>query len=746
MIRELIFRVLILGSALFSSAQIPLDSLHGPLCGMVDPETKAQAAISPVFTRVNVVITDAIAQVVVTQKFVNPFSAKSEAVYLFPLPDQGSVHGMKYAYHDSIYVAKIMERAKAQATYDSIKNSGGQAALLLQERPNIFMQRIATLGAGDTAFVEITLSMPLKYVDGQLELAFPTMIGPRYQSGVLQSGVLQSGVLQSGLPKSAATNAMAAGSPWNPPADRAGPEFEFNVLVESGVDLSSITSPSHPIEIGDLASVHKILTDRQVIGGGGVPKLAFTRGVLLKSQATYPNRDYVLRLQRAKTASEFSLALSQDPTGKGYFMLNLYPDPTLFTGKRPDLEVVLLVDISGSQTGWPLDREKEITLNILSRLAPTDKVDLLAFSDEVYYAYGTGTPVAATAANIAKGEAFVRGLNVIGGTQLLAGVNAALAVPADPDKQRIFIFLTDGFITNEASIIQAIANHPSKPTIFTFGAGNSLNRDFLEECAKVGNGFATPVVEGDAVGTLVDAAWRRIEAAQMENIQVSFGGLETADVLYPISRKLYLGLPYRVCGKFTGGGSHAITLTGDRGGTPVSFSKNIDFSNADALSWAVPKLWGREKIDQLLLAQGTQETNKAAIIAVSLEYQVLSAYTAFLASAQTTAPANDPLGGMPTADKEALSPKASRFGLTMHGGLLFLDWIGASKVEAVRIHDLHGRLLFAFVPDANGKAMSRWIWDGRDASGRQLGRGLYLISVQTHTGLQNRTFAWDPGL
>ena len=722
MVGRWIFRILILGAAVFASAQIPLDSLHGPLCGMVDPESKAQVAISPVFTRVNVVITDAIAQVVVTQKFVNPFHAKSEVVYLFPLPDQGGVHGMKYRYHDTTYAAKIMERAKAQATYDSIKNTGGQAALLLQERPNIFMQRIASMNGGDTSYVEITLSMPLKYVDGELELAFPTMIGPRFQSALAKTA--------------------AAGTVWNPPADRVGAEFEFNVLVESGVDLASITSPSHPIEVSDLASVRKTLTDRQVLSWDVVPKLAFTRGVLLKSQTTYPNRDYVLRLKRAKTASDFSLAVSKDPKGDGFFMLNLYPDPTLFAGKRADMEVVLLVDISGSQNGWPLEREKEITLNIMSRLTPNDKIDLLAFSDDVYYAYGNVAPVAATPANIAKGETFVRGLNVMGGTQLLAGVNAALAVPADPDKQRIFIFLTDGFITDEATIIQAISNHPSKPTIFTFGAGNNLNRDFLEECAKVGNGFATPVVEGDAVGSLVEAAWSRIEAPQLENIQVSFGGLGTADVLYPASRKLYMGLPYRVSGKFTGGGIQTVTLTGDRAGKPVSFSKDIDFADADALSWAVPKLWGREKINQLMLAQGTRETNKDAIIAVSLEYQVLCAYTAFLATAQAAVPdAGQP---MTTADKPTPSPAAAHFGLTMHGGLLFLDWTGAAKVEAVRIYDLHGRLLFTFTPGANAQPLSRWIWDGRDSLGRLLGRGLYLISVQTHAGLQSRTFAWDP--
>ena len=161
MISNILFRLTMSVSVLAPFAQIPLDSLRGPLCGMIDPESKRQVAISPTFTRVNVVVTDAIAQAVVTQRFVNPFRSATEAVYLFPLPDQGAIHGMKYEYRDSLYVAKIMDREKAQAKYDSIKPAGGQAALLLQERPNIFMQRIASMGPGETAYVEIRLSMPL---------------------------------------------------------------------------------------------------------------------------------------------------------------------------------------------------------------------------------------------------------------------------------------------------------------------------------------------------------------------------------------------------------------------------------------------------------------------------------------------------------------------------------------------------------------------------------------------------------
>ncbi|GEM_PF-1081618 len=736
-LRHLAFAAAILALCLGARAQIPLDSLSGPLCGMIDPDTKLQVAISPVFTRVNVVVTDAIAQAVVTQRFVNPFPSKSEVVYLFPLPEQGAVHGMKYQYHDSLYVAKIMDREKAQAKYDSIKQSGGQAALLLQERSKIFMQRIASMGPGETAYVEIRLSLPLKYADGELELAFPTRIGPRFQSGPARKASAFASAVS-------AMTAKTAGTPWNPPEDRAGPEFQFNVLIESGVELGSIYSPTHPIDLGGLADMRPVLEQRKLVEPNDKPSLAFTRAAMLKTQTTYPNRDFVLRMKRAKTASDFSVALASDAVGQGFFMLNLYPDPTIFTGKRSDLELVILVDISGSQSGWPLDREKEIALNLLSRLTPNDDIDVLAFSDGVTYAFGNTSPVAANPANIAKAESFVRPLQVSGGTQLLDAVKACLAVPAVSGKQRYFVFLTDGNITNEADILTAIKDHPSKPTILTFGAGNNLNRAFLEECAKVGNGFATPVVEGDAVGMLVEGAWKRIESPQLEDISINFGGLAVKEPMLPVSNRLYSGLPYRVSGKYDGEGAHTVTLTAVKQGAPVTLSRTVDFSLRDAISWAVPKLWAREKIGQLTLAQGTGTSNKTAIIKVSEDYEVLSQYTAFLASqAQAVTNGNDISGGIATGITEA--PRTMLFfDLTMRGSLLFLDWKAPVEVEAIRIYDLHGRVLFTWRPSRGASAMGRWVWDGRDANGAALGRGRYLISVQTRSGMRNQVFVWNP--
>lgn len=161
---------------------LSIEDLMGPSCVIVDSSRSAQIPLAPFLTRVNVVVTDGLAQATMTQSFANPLSHSTEIAYVFPLPEKGAVNAMSYRLHDTVYRASIQERAKAQAIYDSILSSGGQASILLQERPNIFQQKLATVGAGDTVQVEIQVSVPLKYVDGSWEFAFPTMIGERFQS------------------------------------------------------------------------------------------------------------------------------------------------------------------------------------------------------------------------------------------------------------------------------------------------------------------------------------------------------------------------------------------------------------------------------------------------------------------------------------------------------------------------------------------------------------------------------------
>jgi Ca-activated chloride channel family protein len=89
-------------------------------------------------THVKAEVAGGIARVQVTQTYQNPFTYPIETTYVFPLPENSAVDDMKMVIGERIIQAEIQERAQAKATYEAAKAEGKTAALLEQERPNLF--------------------------------------------------------------------------------------------------------------------------------------------------------------------------------------------------------------------------------------------------------------------------------------------------------------------------------------------------------------------------------------------------------------------------------------------------------------------------------------------------------------------------------------------------------------------------------------------------------------------------------
>ena len=60
------------------------------------------------------------------------------------------------------------------------KNTGHTAALLNQERTNIFTQHVANIDPGKSIVVQLSYVELLKFEDGKYTFAMPTTIGPRF--------------------------------------------------------------------------------------------------------------------------------------------------------------------------------------------------------------------------------------------------------------------------------------------------------------------------------------------------------------------------------------------------------------------------------------------------------------------------------------------------------------------------------------------------------------------------------------
>src|SRR5207248_3194400 len=114
-------------------------------------------------TTVSAEIAGFVARVNVRQEFHNPARDPVEAVYTFPLPNDAAVDDMTMTIGDRVIKGEIKKREEARQIYEAAKAAGQAAALLDQERPNIFTQSVANIMPGQDVSITISYVNLLKY-------------------------------------------------------------------------------------------------------------------------------------------------------------------------------------------------------------------------------------------------------------------------------------------------------------------------------------------------------------------------------------------------------------------------------------------------------------------------------------------------------------------------------------------------------------------------------------------------------
>ncbi|MBW7928744.1 MAG: VWA domain-containing protein, partial [Fimbriimonadaceae bacterium] len=459
MVKSLIAAALI-GSLLVSVPPAPTQSHRfvdegvapGQLVGF-DREGRPAILCPLEQTAVSAVIAGFSARVTLKQTFTNPTNEPIEAVYTFPLPEDGAVDQMRMKVGDRVIEAEIKRRDEARAIYEEAKAAGSIAALLDQERPNVFTQSVSNIMPKAKVEVEISYVHRVRYEDGQFEFVYPMVVGPR--------------------------NAMQAQDPEKitpptlPPNVRSGSSISLNVAVQAGTPVAAVTSVLHEVD------VRRQGRDRFSVN--------------LKRKDEMPNKDFVLRYRVANDEVQSSFVADWDPKRKmGYFNLILLPPveprPEQITAK----EVWFVIDQSGSQKGFPIEKSKELTLKMLQRANPGDRFNVMGFSTGQNLLWPEARPV--TDENLAEAKRFVEAIQAGGGTNILEAVKSVLPEGEAQQGKRLVVLNTDGYIGNEAEILDAIKQRIRKSRIFTFGIGNSVNRAIINGMSLVGRGAAEVVM------------------------------------------------------------------------------------------------------------------------------------------------------------------------------------------------------------------------------------------------------------
>lgn len=576
-----------------------------------------------------------LASVTVIQTFANPTASPLNATYLFPLNKDGAVTAMQMHVGDEIVQAKIEKREEARQTFETAKRSGKAAALLEQHRPNMFTQDIANLMPGMPIKVTLTYVQTVPRIDGRYELVVPLVVGPRYipnpRHAPPAAAVVFDGTSRVDAPEdrqSPRTPGQWSFSPAPEYPHVAGlstPETIENdrvgiiVALTSGTAIASVTSPTHTLAV----------TDNEA-----------SKSVALQKGRTIDNKDFVLRYELAGDKTQTGFLAHRDDRG-GFFSLMIEPPSVPEAKDVMPRELVFVLDTSGSMNGEPMAASKTFMRHALQAMRPTDYFRVIRFSNNA--SEFTAGPVPATQANKAAGLAYVRSLQAGGGTEIPNAIQQAFAIPPARGTMRIVVFLSDGYIGNEADVLNLISANIGQARIYAFGVGTSVNRFLLAEMARKGRGFVRYI---DPTETSNDAAIdlaNRLKSPLLTDIEIDWGDAEPTKITPASIPDLFAGDSIRIQGRFRAKGTQTILVKGRVNGKVATLPLTVALpeTSTEGATSALPAIWARSQIAdhmreltspaQLRSSGASDAALQNAVTKLGLEHSLVTQWTSFVA-------------------------------------------------------------------------------------------------------------------
>ena len=554
-----------------------------------------------------------VARVDVVQTYGNPFEAPIEAVYVFPLPENSAVDDMKIKVADRIIRARIRKRADARKAYEAAKEAGHTAALLEQERPNIFTQSVANIAPGEKIEVMVRYVQHLTYDAGEYEFVFPMVVGPRFIPGVATG--------KEGTGWSPDTGEVPDASRITPPivgaGMRTGHDISLEVVVEAGLPIVDFAAPTHAVDAYEEE--------------GGVLRVA------LSDKDSLPNRDFVMRYRVDGKAPQVATLAHRDERG-GFFSLVIQPprlDVEKLVGQR---ELIFVVDVSGSMFGVPLGLAKDAMRLALAQARPVDTFNIYTFAGNTQRLFDAPRPANDT--NLRAAMSFLSSARAGGGTYLAKAVDEALGPGVTGGRHRYVFFLTDGYVGNEKAIfsgaerlVRALKRKGQRARVFGLGTGGSVNRHLLDGLAKAGEGVSVYVTNREDPARAVNRFYRSIDHAVLSDVRIDWGDLDV-EATYPAQAPdLFATRPLVVHGRYGTPGRGTVTIRARAGKRDVVIPVEVVLPEKTTHTGALASLWARAKVADLSrrLWDGHDNDAVEAITKVGLEFRLVTAYTSFVA-------------------------------------------------------------------------------------------------------------------
>ena len=562
-------------------------------------------------------ISGSIAQVELRQTYANTGGLPIEAIYCFPGSTGTAMHGMEMKIGERVIVAKIKKRNQAKAEYEKAKAENKTAALLEQQRPNVFQINIANILPGEEIEVILRYSEHITATEGVYEFIMPTVVGPRYGNSAHNSNENSPEITVN---------------PYLHKSKNIVTEFKFTMDLRTSLPLKQVLCSSHKTPIKYLGKKHASLKINSI------------------NQTTAMNRDIIVRYRLADSQVATGLLLHQADTNNGegdhYFLLEIEPPARVTPEHIPPRDYLFVLDVSGSMSGFPLNTARTLFKDLTQQLRPSDSFNILLFAGNSQIL--STHPLVTNKKNITKAIEFInsRGGPGSGGTELVKALDRAVKMPGSKDKSRSIVVVTDGYVNFEADAFDLIRKNRGASNVFCFGIGSSVNRHLVEGIANAGSGEAFIVTKPSEAALTAQRFREYIDSPVLTNVRITTKGFNATDIEHSSIPDVFANRPITITGKWQGLPEGQLILSGMMGnGKPYQQIINVaETAKTNMHNPALPSLWARERVRELgeyIKFQRSEKSHQEVIQEITnigLTHSLLTNYTSFIAVDETPKP------------------------------------------------------------------------------------------------------------
>ncbi|MGK4006323.1 VIT domain-containing protein [Sorangium sp. So ce1036] len=543
------------------------------------------------------------ARLVVRQRYRNEERRPIEAVYTFPLPSEATIVGFAMECAGRRLEGEVKEREEAFLSYDEAVAAGHGAALLDEERRNVFTASVGNLLPGEETVIEVSFVQPLRAEDGALRLMIPTVVAPRYIPGA-------AGGDRTGHGAADPTDRVPDADRISPEIARVGYGLSLDLVFDLGRDVA-IESPSHAIEVRC--------------------EEGYRRRVSLRSDEAALDRDLVL-LAAGAPGVQAGVVCDRQPGQEGTFAVTVVPD--LFDAKRAPArrDVVFVVDVSGSMEGESIEQARRALRLCLRHLAEGDRFGVIAFSSD--FSAMDPSLVPYTQKTLERADGFVAGLGAHGGTEMLEPLVAAVGMLGDPERDRVIVLLTDGQVGNEAEIVDRVASLGEGVRVYTFGIGTNVSDLLVLDLARRTRGAAELIHPGERIDEKVTAQFARATAVRIDGVEARFEGVDVGELAPAEPPALVDGEPWVLHGRYAQPGVGRLQIRGRLRGERFFLEVPVELA-AEASRPGLPALWAGARVRELEEAERglsgkRAEVMRRRIVDLAVRHRVASKHASFV--------------------------------------------------------------------------------------------------------------------